>query len=75
VAVTNSEEPLITAVDVGDASAHDGANAKELMDQQPEGSRPARILGDSAYCDQQTRGDMQQRGVGVLARVPEGEQR
>ena len=75
VAVTNSEEPLITAVDVGDASAHDGAHAKELIDQQPEGSRPERILGDSAYGDQQTREDMQQRGVGVLARVPEGEQR
>src|SRR6059058_495405 len=31
VAVTNSEEPLITAIDVGDASAHDGAHAKELI--------------------------------------------
>src|SRR6516165_5651774 len=30
VAVTNSEEPLITAVDVGNASGHDGAQAKEL---------------------------------------------
>jgi hypothetical protein len=73
VAVTNSEEPLITAIDVGDASAHDGAQAKELIDQQPEALRPDRILGDSAYGDQQTREDMQQRGVGVLARVPEGE--
>jgi hypothetical protein len=34
-----------------------------------------RILGDSAYGDQQTREDMQQRGVEVLARVPEGEVR
>jgi hypothetical protein len=75
VAVTNSEEPLITAVDVGDASAHDGAHAKELIDQQPEPSRPERILGDTAYGDQQTREDMEQRGVGVLAHVPEGEQR
>jgi hypothetical protein len=75
VAVTNSEEPLITAVDVGDASAHDGAHAKELIDQQPEPLRPERILGDTAYGDQQTREDMEQRGVGVLAHVPEGEQR
>ena len=75
VAVTNSEEPLITAVDVGDASAHDGAHAKELIDQQPEQSRPELILGDSAYGDQQTREDMERRGVGVLAHVPEGEQR
>jgi transposase len=73
VAVTNSEEPLITAVDVGDASVHDGAQAKELIDQQSEGLRPDRILGDSAYGDQQTREDMQQRGVEVLARVPQGE--
>jgi transposase len=73
VAATNSEEPLITAVEVGDASARDGAQAKELIDQQPERSRPERILGDSAYGDQQTREDMQRRGVEVLARVPEGE--
>jgi len=71
-AVTNSEEPLITAVTVGDASAHDGAEAKTLIDQQPEQSRPERILGDCAYGDQQTREDMEQRGVGVLAHVPEG---
>ena len=75
VAVTNSQEPLITAVEVGDASAHDGAQAKELIDQQPEELQPDRILGDSAYRDQQTREDMQQRGVEVLARVPEGEVR
>jgi transposase len=74
VAVTNSESPLIAAVDVGDASAHDGAHAKELIDQQSE-LRPDRILGDSAYGDQQTREDMEQRGVDVLARVPEGEVR
>jgi hypothetical protein len=73
VAATNSEDPLITVVEVGDASAHDGAHAKELIDQQPEKSRPERILGDSAYGDQQTREDMEQRGVAVLAHVPEGE--
>lgn len=73
VAATNGQEPLICAVDVGDASAHDGAHAKELIDQQPEDSRPERILGDCAYGDQQTREDMQRRGVGVLAHVPEGE--
>jgi Transposase DDE domain len=74
-AVTNSHEPLITAVEVGDASAHDGAQAKALIDQQPEQLRPERILGDSAYGDQQTREDMEQRGVAVLAHVPEGEVR
>jgi transposase len=74
-AVTNGEVPLITAVEVGDASAHDGAEAKTLIDQQPEELRPERILGDSAYGDQQTREDMQQRGIDVLAHVPEGEVR
>jgi transposase len=73
IAVINSEQPLITAVDVGDAGAHDGQHAKELIDQQGEQSRPKRILGDCAYGDQQTREDMEQRGVGVLAHVPEGE--
>ena len=73
VAVINGQESLITAVDVGDASAHDGAHAKELIDQQSEELRPQRILGDSAYGDQQTREDMHERGVEVLARVPEGE--
>jgi transposase len=75
IAVTNSEQPLVTAVEVGDASAHDGSQAKELIDQQPQEARPERILGDSAYGDQQTREDMEERGVEVLARVPEGEVR
>ena len=43
-AVTNSDEPVITAVEVGDASAHDGAEAKALIDQQPEELRPERIV-------------------------------
>ena len=62
-AVTNSDEPVITAVEVGDASAHDRAEAKALIDQQPEELRPERILGDCAHGDQQTREDMQERGV------------
>ncbi|MGO9900268.1 MAG: transposase [Solirubrobacteraceae bacterium] len=66
---------LITAVEIGDASAHDGAHAKTLIDAQPEERRPERILGDCAYRDQQTREDMEQRGVTVLAHVPEGERR
>src|SRR5438270_863631 len=74
-AVTNSQEPLICAVEVGDASAHDGAEAKALIDQQPEELRPERVLGDCAYGDQQTREDMEDRGVEVLAHVPEGELR
>ena len=72
-AVTNSDEPVITAVEVGDASAHDRAEAKALIDQQPEELRPERILGDCAHGDQQTREDIQERGVEVPAHVPEPE--
>lgn len=74
-AATNGVEPLITAVEVGDASGHDGSEAKALIEGQPEGLRPARILGDSAYGDQQTREDMEGCRVEVLAAVPEPEPR
>jgi Transposase DDE domain len=72
---SHSEVPLVCAVEVGDASADDGAEAKALIDQQRVELRPGRILGDSAYGDQQTREDMEQRGIQVLAHVPEGELR
>lgn len=70
-AVTNSEQPLITAVEVTPASDHDGHEAKRLVDRQPLETRPGRLLGDSAYSDQETREDMEARSVEVLARVPE----
>src|SRR5579875_167668 len=75
LAATNSQQPLITAVEVGDASAHDGSKAKELIGQQPQELRPQRVLGDSAYGDQWTREELEKLGSQVLARVPEGEQR
>lgn len=74
-AVTNTEQPLICSVEVGDAGGHDGAHAKELIDVQTAGLRPERILGDSHYGDQATREAMQQRGIEVLAPVPDPEPR
>ena len=44
-AVTNTNEPLITAVDVAPASEQDGPQAKHLIDGQPEHRRPGRVLG------------------------------
>jgi transposase len=70
-AVTNTEVPLITAVDVTAASAQDGPQASGLVDQQPEHRRPDRLLGDTAYGIGPVRGELAERGVDVLAPVPE----
>jgi transposase len=70
-AVTNTEVPLITAVDVTAASEQDGPQASGLVDQQPEHRRPDRLLGDTAYGNGPVRGELAERGVGVLAPVPE----
>jgi len=51
---------------------HDGHHAAALIDQQPDAMRPRRILGDTAYGDQQTRQALAAREVDVLAPVPEG---
>ena len=69
---TNTETPLITAVDVAPAGEADGPQAKALIDAQPEHRRPTRVLGDTAYGNGPVRADMAQRGVEVLAPVPEG---
>lgn len=68
-AATNTEQPLITAVEVSAACEHDGPQAKALVDSQPEARRPERILGDMAYGNQDVREQMQERLVEVLAPV------
>jgi transposase len=70
-AVTNTEVPLITAVDVTAASEQDGPQASGLVDQQAEHRRPDRLLGDTAYGNGPVRGELAERGVDVLAPVPE----
>lgn len=69
--VTNSSEPLIVAVHVAPAAETDGPQAKHLIDAQPPGRRPDRILGDTAYGNGPARAELAQRGVEVLAPVPE----
>lgn len=68
-AVTNTEVPLITAVDVAPASWQDGPQAKQLIDAQPQVRRPSRVLGDTAYGIGPVRAELAERGVEVLAPV------
>lgn len=70
--VTNTPEPLITAVHVASAGQTDGPQAKHLIDAQPAQRRPARVLGDTAYGNGPVRSELAERGVDVLAQVPEG---
>ena len=70
-AATNSETPLLTAIEVTPASEQDGPQAKDLVDQQPEQRRPKRIVGDTAYGNGPVRQELDERSVEVLAPVPE----
>jgi hypothetical protein len=68
-AVTNTSEPMITAIDVAPASAQDGPQAKYLIDAQPPGRRPSRVLGDTAYGTGPVRAELAEREIEVLAPV------
>jgi len=70
-AATTGERPLLTAIDVSPGCDYDGQLAPMLVDSQPEELRPARLLGDAAYGDSETREALEQRQVAVLAPVPE----
>jgi transposase len=72
-AVTNTTEPLITAVDVAPAAEQDGPQAKHLLDAQPDGRWPHRLVGDTAYGTGPVRAELADRGVDVLAPVPEAQ--
>jgi hypothetical protein len=70
-AATNTDEPLITAVDVAPAGEHDGARATALVDEQLPRRRPPRILGDAAYGVGSVREPMTAHDIEVLAPVQE----
>lgn len=70
-AATNTEQPLLTAVEVAPANEQDGAQAPALVDCQPQDRRPERLLGDSAYGTGPVRAELSERAVDVLAPVPE----
>jgi Transposase DDE domain/Transposase domain (DUF772) len=67
----NTGQPLIVAVHVAPASEQDGPQAKHPIDSQLEAHRPERVLGDTAYGNGLIRGELADRGVDVLAPVPE----
>jgi hypothetical protein len=71
-AVTNTPQPLITAVDVAPATAQDGPQAKHLIDVQPPERRPRRVLGDTAYGIGPVRAELAERDVDVLAPLAPG---
>jgi DDE family transposase/transposase-like protein DUF772 len=70
-AATNSEVPLITAVELAPANEQDGPRARALVEQQPEARRPERLLGDTAYGTGPVRAELSECEVEVLAPVPE----
>jgi hypothetical protein len=70
--VTNTPEPLVTAVEVAPASEQDGPQAKHLIDAQPPARRPSRVLGDTAYGIGPVRAELAERGVEVLAPLAAG---
>jgi hypothetical protein len=72
-AVSNTSEPLIMAVHVAPGGEADGPQAKHLIDAQPVGGRPGRILGDTAYGNGVVRSELAERDVDVLAPVPDGQ--
>jgi hypothetical protein len=71
-AASNTAAPLILAVHVTSAGESDGPQAKVLIDSQPAQRRPERILGDTAYGNGVVRSELAERGIDVLAPVPEG---
>ena len=70
--VTNTAEPLITAIAVAPASEQDGPQAAPLIDGLPEHRRPRRVLGDTAYGTGPVRAQLAERDIDVLAPVPPG---
>jgi transposase len=70
--VTNTPQPLITAVAVAPASEQDGPQAAPLIDGLPEQRRPRRVLGDTAYGTGPVRAQLAERDIEVLAPVPPG---
>jgi transposase len=63
------EGPLLTAISLSPANEHDSHHAGALVDQQPAGRRPRRLIGDTAYGNVEARELLEQRSVAVLAPV------
>ena len=68
-AAAASEAPILTAIVVSAGNEHDGHHAGALIDQQQDGMRPQRVIGDTAYGNVEARELLEQRQVSVLAPV------
>ncbi|MBD0283651.1 MAG: transposase [Thermoleophilaceae bacterium] len=68
-AAAAAEAPILTALSLSPANEHDGHHAGALVDQQPEGRRPKRLIGDTAYGNIESRERLEERKVAVLAPV------
>jgi transposase len=68
-AAAATEVPILTAVVLSAGNEHDGHQAPALIDQQSEGMRPERVIGDTAYGNVEARELLEQQQVAVLAPV------
>lgn len=68
-AAADAEAPLITSIALSPGNEHDGQHAAALVDHQPEGRRPTRVIGDTAYGNIEAREQLAERDVAVLAPV------
>jgi transposase len=68
-AAVDARVPILIAISLSPGHEHDGHHAGELIDQQPEGMRPERVIGDTAYGNVEVREELEQRQVEVLAPV------
>jgi transposase len=68
-AAAAADAPLVTAITISPGNEHDGHHAAGLVSQQPERRRPQRLIGDAAYGNIEVREQLEQRQVGVLARL------
>jgi hypothetical protein len=68
-AAADAATPILIAISVSPGNEHDGHHAGPLIDQQPEETRPERLIGDTAYGNVEVREELEQRQVEVLAPV------
>ena len=68
-AAAAADAPIVTAISVSPGNEHDGHHAAGLVEQQPESRRPSRLIGDTAYGNVEVGEQLEQRQVGVLARL------
>jgi transposase len=65
----HAQAPVLTAISISAGNEHDGHHAGALVDQQPPWRRPRRVIGDTAYGNIEVREQLEQRAIGVLARL------